>query len=286
MVQQFTVILAIVLIGYHYLSHSNAYKLRVRFKDLSNNEVFYISAIYGGLIFAYSWVIVAVWKFLFTDCSWRAFLPQEVCGYEAYYPLAQLDSLLLATILGAWLGPKVDRYFNPTAEINIRLARKQGMFSNLVVDVIDSFQLVQITTIRNKVYVGWLQHSPLVVGEGGEITDLAILPVSSGYRDSTTQEVHLTVDYYEILKPYSSNTLSSEGNIEKQRDILSQLDDLDLALPRSEIASIRRYSPKLGIAFGQIVIPSTSSTTIVDSSNGDQDKFVRKSAEQEEYTGH
>ena len=102
----------------------------------------------------------------------------------------------------------------------------------LIEDALGTTSLLEITTKSGKSYVGFPQRSDLSFGDSSEV---ALIPVLSGYRKTGTLKLEFTTDYWEAYME-SWNQESSLSHLTP--------DDFLLVLPRREIISARRFDPQ------------------------------------------
>lgn len=104
----------------------------------------------------------------------------------------------------------------------------------MVLDAFDKHWFVQVTTVRRKVYVGFIRQGS-AINQRGEIPDFAIMPVFSGYHDRDTLEKHIDVSdaYLSVVEKLSHQKLSRD-------EAVVQAQESSVVIPVSEIALIRR----------------------------------------------
>ena len=207
MVQHVTVIFVVVLIGYGFLSRSNVY--RHRLLTDSNYAVLYESAIAGGLFFVVVWITLNAVKSQFFDCTSLTIIEDRVCWFEARYPLPQLDVIFLASVLATLL-VLVSNLIYTREKVGEKIARESGLIGKIVLEALDGDHLLQVTTVRNKVYVGWILTGP-GMSKQGKVEDVAIVPLYGGFRDPSSHRVLINVNY--------ASDVSFSVNMEKEDDL-------------------------------------------------------------------
>lgn len=242
MIQNFTLVFVLILIGYYTLSRSNQYKERLL--TASNYALLYESAIAGFFIFASFWVIAFVIKVLFLGCTYDVQSARAQCYIDTFYPLPFFDVLFVSGVF-AWLSKYVDNRLLSDDELGIRIARKSGLIANVVLDALAADHLVQVTTVRRKVYIGYVLLGPGISREGN-VADIAIVPLYSGHRVEKTQRLVEDIDYSRALFNYA-NLVYEEG---EEVDVLSpQRPEMSVVIPIGEIALIRRHTEGLSESF-------------------------------------
>ena len=226
-----------MLIGYALISNSHYYKPQL--VNLSNYAVLYESSILGGLIFVQMWIGFTALKLTTTECDLDEVMQNHACWFDLKLPYPLLDVLVASAGYALILGG-LDRVINTPKKVARKLARNHGWMVNFVLDTLDEGGLVQITTVRGKVYVGWMQK-----GEGsflidGKIEDIAIVPLYSGHRSPESQVV-TTDSNYSILIDQAIEGLSPRDR-EDEAKVNEALSEFGVVIPCEEIALMRRYS--------------------------------------------
>ena len=242
MVQHFTIVFAVVLIGYFVLSRSNLY--RERLLTSSNYVVLYESAISGGALFFVSWFVLTNVKRYFFECD-DLFGPESTeCALTREFPFPFFDVLLGCTWL-AGVSIALGNRAKSKDKVSAELARASGLIANELLDALDGSHLVQITTVRGKVYIGWILRGPGISMQG-KVEDIAIVPLLSGHRDPETQQVRLDLDYTLALREYEKIVRheNESGNLDSRRN-----SEMSVVIPMVEIALIRRHSEELSDMF-------------------------------------
>ena len=247
MIQNASVVFIIVVMGYVLLSRSNQY--RHRLLTNSKHVVLYESAFVGGSLFTVVFVVLEALKLNLLHCTSMRVEGFEdmICSFDSRYPLPFLDVQVLCAIivgLGIWGGNArlSDR------EVGVQIARKTGLIATVVLDALDEDHLIQITTTRGKVYVGWIFLGPGISGDG-KIEDVAIAPLASGHRNTTTQKAILDIDYSVALDIFAEEVNKEDEHGASQ---LQLQQEMSVVIPMGELALIRRYNQELAKVFGSI----------------------------------
>lgn len=237
MVPQATVLLGVVLIGYGLLSRSNYYKERVL--GLPNYAILYESTIVGALLFFVAWFAVAGVKAIALPCAFRDILFASSCWIERDFPLPHVDVLAASAIFALLLG-FVDNRIHSSRDVGIALARERGWMENFILDAVNGHYAVQITTIRRKVYIGWLQEGAGGIPADGVIDDIGIVPLYSGYRNRLTLSVEIDAKFSTTVNERILNLPESQR---RDRQIInSVVEDMVVVIPINEIALMRRHT--------------------------------------------
>lgn len=167
-------------------------------------------------------------------------LEEARCSLDRIYPLPFLD-VLAATIAFVLFGIRVGNMAFTDREMDEQIARKSGLIANVVLDALAEDHLVQITTTRGKVYVGWVILGPGISREG-KVEDVAVVPLYSGHRDPTTQKVTLDIDYSLALDEYDE-IFQNESNVVDTQS--PHRPEMSVVIPMGEIALIRLHNDEI-----------------------------------------
>ena len=243
MLSDVSVLFVVVLIGYALVSQLNTY--RPRLQGLSNYAVLFECAIVGGLIFVTVWAVLrAIGDVLANFSLDESYLASRNFVMH-YLPFPQSDVLLVSAAV-ALLTIRIGNSRREKDEVRERIARASGLIPQLLLDAVNERCLVQVTTARRKVYVGWIWMGPSIT-ERGQISDVAILPMVSGYRDRETQEVHLVTDYKGAIKRYIHDPI--ERNLLSAEQLETRRREMSVVIPTIEITLIRRFIENLSAQF-------------------------------------
>lgn len=229
--QELTLLFLITLIGFGLVTRTHEY--RYRLLDASNYALFYESAIRGGLWFIIVWIPLELAKMVFLDClsfAWRTF---PICDVNQF-AVRNVDALALTAALALAICWTWNRR-HPEDVIKERLARDFGLIGNMLVDVANDAALVQVTTMRGKVYVGWLASVP-GVSRDGVVQDIALVPLMSGYRDPATQSVVEELNYSNAIRAYGKD-------VREEAALPSFFEQFSVLIPMAEVCLIRRHLP-------------------------------------------
>ena len=220
MVENFSLLIGITLIGYFYLSGSNLH--RDKFVNWSNYETLFESIIWGIFHFAIAWIVLSGIKAYVGVCSWKeAVVSFQGCTLGVLYPFPYFDVLVIAFLLAFLLNRLVNlliRRDKVVEEIN----RESSLINALVLDALHEKHLIQVTTIRGKVYIGWIWMGPRFT-RNSELREVPIVPLMSGHRDITNQNMKIDFSYAPAI------------------EVVSALEDLSIYIPIDEVALIRKH---------------------------------------------
>lgn len=238
MIQGVTVVFIVILIGYGFLSRSNLYRQRLLTE--SNYAVLYESAITGGMLFVSVWLVVNAIKNEYFGCTSVRTFGLPVCLADQRYPLPQLDVLFGSTMVAALLVLLGNIVFS-REKLGARIARDSGLIGTVVLDALEGNHLLQVTTVRNKVYVGWILTGP-GMSKRGNVEDIAIVPLFGGFRDQQSHNVVLNTDYSTDVNAYADGLKVSNDSASDQSVVSPEM---SVIIPMGEIALLKRFQGKL-----------------------------------------
>lgn len=201
--------------GYYLLSRAHVSRYWVARQ--SGYKLFFSAAIAGVALLAVARLIVIL---LPSDGlspivdTWRSYAPFEYAGTVA------ISAFLAVTV------PLLTNRFFDESKCAMRAAIAHGDLTEcLIQDAVDSNgrELVEVSTKGSKCYIGFAVVSGVAAADD---TDIAIVPLASGYRDSETRELRITTNYSPALQ---------QSNLEVTK--------FRVVIPLSEIASARRFDP-------------------------------------------
>ena len=191
-------------------------------------------------MFGFCWLVALFVKWVFLGCQFDVKSGQVLCRFEQSYPLHYLD-ILIGSGLIAILVPLISNRVLSDRKVGMRIARKSSLIANVVLDALDERFLVQITTARGKMYIGWVMHGP-GISQQGQLADIAVVPLFSGHRDVNTQELSKDIDYSDALTSYRSR-IKSDSEVTNTGS--PEETELSVVIPIGEIALIRWHSEEL-----------------------------------------
>lgn len=258
MIQSVTVVFIVVLVGYGFLSGSNAYRQRLLTE--SNYAVLYESAIAGGILFIIVWIVVNAIKKVCFDCTSVEMFDIPVCYVDQQYPIPQLDVLFGSSVVAAVLVLIGNLVFS-REKLGARIARDSGLVGTMVLDALEGNHILQVTTVRNKVYVGWILTGP-GISNRGKVEDIAIVPLLGGFRDQQSQNVVLNTDYSSDVSRFVIGVKASTDSLSEQSAVSPES---SVIIPMGEIALLKRIQDDQIESLIRSVNGSANSSLGVDS---------------------
>ena len=217
-----------VLGGYWFLTHW--YVTKYGALRESGYHLFFQSAFAGILlgVLAHSIILSLDCGFPMIGALWKPLVP------HVYYGTA-----ILSVILGFVL-PFVLNLFYGQERAQRRTAKERGQLVELIIaESLDRGKLIELSLRSGKAYIGFALRSRMI--RRGE-SDVALIPLASGYRDEKTHGLVITTNYAPVLKECLDPDL-------QVFDLIRE--DFRVVVPASEIVSARIFSPEIYRRFQQ-----------------------------------
>ena len=196
----------------------------------SGYHVLFKSAIVGCFLVAVARLMVIFFfnsHFPFISELWKSFVPFD------YYGTAVLSALL-----GGVLPIGINRFYKKEKAMR-RAAKESGNLIELLIrENNESGKLVELSLRSGKSYIGFVLESG--IARHGE-SDVALLPLNSGYRKEDTHELEITTNYAPVLWEF----------LQKQESSGLVREDLRIVIPMAEIVSARIFDPDMYELFQQ-----------------------------------
>ena len=203
-----------VLLGFAILNFAHYH--RRAFTATTGYQFFFLAALAGGVL-----LVAAHLSVLVADALGNALHPQGWMEAKALWkyaaPFAHSGKLATAAMLGLGYVLMLNRRVGDEDAAARWAERTEGGAESLLRRSLENRTLVEIAMKTGRSYVGLVVrgNSPSVNWSG----DVGLLPMFSGYRDSDTRSLQLTNNYTK----------------------LHDLEEREVVVMRSEIASIRRF---------------------------------------------
>lgn len=218
-----------VLAGYWFLTR--LYFTRSDVLRDSGYHLFFKSAIAGFALGLLAYLIIFVLKTCELGIGeWWEFLLPSSTDFSYHHGV-------LSVLLG-FAAPLVINPFYDRERAERRTANERGhLIELLIAESFDRSELVEISLRSGKSYIGFALDSRMT--RRGE-SDVALLPMASGYRDEGSQKLKITNNYEDVILEYSGSENSSV-----------QIKDFRVVFPMSDIVSARIFLPKVWRRFRQ-----------------------------------
>lgn len=160
------------------------------------------------------------------------------------------------TAVFAYLMPMIENKFVKLEDQLTESPAESGLIPALILEALDQSTLVEITTFRRKSYVGWIIRGP-GISKQERMSDVAVLPLYSGYRNRLDLTLLLTTDYSRVHDKILNAENAEKADISEEDEGLRESIEkigyqMSVVLPLDDIASIRPYIPSLTDAFDEI----------------------------------
>ena len=155
--------------------------------------------------------------------SWKPYLPSE---YD--------DTAILSLALGFVL-PFLLNLFHDREKAAQQAARRRGGFIELLIaDSRTRGKPVELSLRSGKSYIGFTSGFSI---ESGAIrrdeSDVALIPIASGYRDNDTKKLEITTNYAPVIQEWLTDDRPDSSD-----------KDFSIVFPISEIVSARIFLPE------------------------------------------
>ena len=216
--------------GYWFLTHCNW--TRFNATRASGYHFFFQAAIAGAVL-----VVVA---YVFASLGFRV-CPYGGALWKSFVPFSYSGTAVLSAVLGV-ASPLVLNRFHGKGTATRQAARDKGDLIELLLAESTERQLfVELSLRTGKSYTGLALNSGLQAH--GE-SDIALIPLASGYREPDSQELKITTYYAKVIKEWLDELEEpAEGNEEREvsEERLDDLNDFRIVVPMSEIVSARLF---------------------------------------------
>ena len=215
--------------GYWFLTNWNYSRYQV-VRD-SGYRLLFKSALVGILLYCSAQVITLALDFL---------CPLITVVWDAHFPDPYTSEVAVSLALALVLPPLFNcRLGFPYTKLRgaRRVASNAGDHIELLIDrAIEDREAIEVSLRSRKTYIGVAVESG--IGAGAD-TDLALIPLLSGYRKEDTLELVVTTNYFDIISEYTGQ---SSGRTMR---------DLRVVIPLTEVMSARLFDMELYRAFQQ-----------------------------------
>jgi hypothetical protein len=165
-------------------------------------------------------------------------------------PFPYLGTSILAGSIGTIIWWPLNKWITPREEAAARAIREANdLLEMLLARAAHETKLVSVTLKSRKIYIGLVTrtHDPMY-----DRKYIQLLPLKSGYRDSSTMELRLTVDYAVVYAKIIQQELTV---------VAGGIGDFEIVIPVSEIESVNLFNPQAYTLFN----PSAGHQTDADS---------------------
>ena len=161
-----------------------------------------------------------------------------VVAYAHFVPFDYSGTFMLSAVPGFMLPPLINLFYKDVMVAERAAVETGDLIELLIAESIRRHILIEVSLKSGKAYIGYaIEAEPPVRGE----SDVAVVPLWSGYRHSETRELTITKDYVPVISQYFNE--STDPRRLPARAWRWQ--DFRVAIPRSEIGSARLFDPEV-----------------------------------------
>lgn len=255
--------------GYIFVRFFNYTKIHILRSD--KDRLLIRASIVGlfALVIAYAARLFFHWMF---PCGNYNFCFSQ--WWQFNVPFEYSDVSIIAFLIGALGWIPLNRFFDEDGEIDRAIREDANPFELLLKRAQDENVQVLLSMTNHKVYVGYIIHQ---FNPASPTNYIGLLPMQSGYRDSTTKELFFTINYtnvYEMItgeiddiahriekienmSPEEQAKLVESGQpdyweLTQEWERLEDTTDLfELVIPTNQIASINFYDDEIHAKYFQ-----------------------------------
>ena len=206
-----------------YLTIQLTYWTKFYTHRLSGQMQFFSSSIAGVIAFAVARLTVLVVDQFSHPC-----IRSVIEIWRSYAPFPHSEILFLSVVSGIVFAGCSNIVCGKYKSAITASNQYGDLIECLLQDCMERDKLAELSLRNGKSYVGFIQNSG--VASFGD-SDIAVVPLASGYRDSESKIMTLTTFYADILN-------------ESDRFEL-QMNDFRVVFPMQEVVSVRLFDPKV-----------------------------------------
>ena len=216
--------------GYWFLNHCNW--TRFNAARASGYHLFFQAAIAGAGLVVVAYII-----------TWLGFYlcPQGGQLWSSLVPFAYSGTAVLSAVLGL-LSPPILNCFHGKEEATRQAALDKGdLIELLLAESTERQAFVELTLRSGKSYIGLALNSGL---QAHDESDIALIPLASGYRDPDTQELEITTYYAPVIDEWLEELEEENERPAPRQEMeprLENLEDFRIIVPMSELVSARLF---------------------------------------------
>ena len=162
------------------------------------------------------------------------YLPQAGEIWKSHVPFDYYGTATLSASLGVVLPFLFNRLYKQEKATRQVAAESGNLIELLIRESIDDEKFVELSLRSGKSYIGFVLESG--IARQGE-SDVALLPLKSGYRKEDTRELEITTDYAPVLWQ----------SLEESPSLVYE--DFRIVIPMSEIVTARIFDPDVYARF-------------------------------------
>ena len=196
----------------------HCYWTRFTAERASGYHLFFRAAITGGTLVVLAYVVTSIASFL---------CPSGSALWNSFVPFAYSGTAVLSAVLGFTLPPVINLCYGREKAAK-RAAKKNGdLIELLLAESTERQVYVELSLKSGKSYIGFALNTGL---EARSESDIALLPMLSGYRRQDTRELEITTYYVPVLQEFLN-----------QPDPDVFYEDFRVIVPMAEVVSARLF---------------------------------------------
>lgn len=216
--------------GYWFLTHCNW--TRFNAARASGYHLFFQAAIAGAVLVVVAYVV-----------TWIGFYLCPTGGelWNSFVPFAYSGTAVLSAILGLSLPPILNCFHDKEEATRQAALDKGDLIELLLAESTERQVFVELTLRSGKSYIGLALNSGL---QAHNESDIALIPLASGYRDPDSQELEITTYYAAVIDEWLEELEEENERPDQPQETekrLENLEDFRIVIPMSEIVSARLF---------------------------------------------
>ncbi len=144
-------------------------------------------------------------------------------------PIPYSGTAILTALLGFVLPIIGNQFYDKEKAVRRAAAESGDLIELLIAESIEHQRLIELSLKSRKSYIGFALKSGII--SQGE-SDIALIPMASGYRNKDTQQLEITTNYATVV----------EKSLEESSDLIYE--DFRIVIPMLEIVSARIFHPQ------------------------------------------
>ena len=208
--------------GYWFLRH--CYWTRFIVERASGYHLFFQTAIAGGILVVLAYMLTSLGAFLCPPSSdlWTSFVPFPYSG-----------TAILSALLGVVLPPFINYGYGKEKAAKQAAEENNDLIELLLDESVERQVHVELSLRSGKSYIGLALKTGLGVNSE---SDVAIIPMLSGYRSHDTHELKITTDYTPVILNFLKHGDPGFG---------LAYEDFRVIVPLAEVVSARLFDEDL-----------------------------------------
>ena len=161
--------------------------------------------------------------------------------WKSFVPFSYSGTAVLSAMLGVASPPIWNRFHGKESATRQAALDKGDLIELLLAESTERQLCAELSLWNGKSYIGLALNSGLQAH--GE-SDIALIPLASGYREPDTQKLKITTYYAEVIDEWLDELEESREwsqELEESEERLDDLKDFRIVISMSEIVSARLF---------------------------------------------